>query len=69
MQFFDNMDKSLKLRVQNAARKLRKEQQYLFQMLNTIEQSGSTMDFFDEESKHSYFEDSNINVKMIETDQ
>ena len=45
------MESSFKLKVQNAARNLRKEQQKLYNMLNKLEDSSSTFDFFDHDKK------------------
>ena len=45
--FYKNMEASLKLKVQGAARTLRKQQQKLYNMLNKLEESSSAFDFFD----------------------
>jgi hypothetical protein len=47
----------MKLRVQEAARKLRREETKLFKTLNKVEESGSQVDFFGEEKKLNFYDE------------
>lgn len=78
LKFYQNMKKSMKIKVQEAARRLRSEQHRLLSVLTQIETSGSNVDYFDEEQqKSNYFglgnatggSASDMNFKMIEDDQ
>lgn len=64
----------MKLRVQEAARKLRREETKLFKTLNRVEESGAQVDFFGEEKKLNFYDEEMgdgglIDAQMVGQDQ
>lgn len=65
---------SMKLKVQEAAKKLRREETKIFKTLNKVEESGAQVDFFDEGKKLNFLDEEMgdeglINSQMVQQDQ
>lgn len=74
MKFYTNMLSSMKLKVQEAAKKLRREETKIFKTLNKVEESGAQVDFFDEGKKINFFDeemgdDGLVNTQLVNQDQ